>query len=91
MDASSFGARLKELRAGRGLSQKELAGIAKVSQNAVSQWEAGVREPSWSHVQALAAALGVSCEAFNAQDVAPAAAPEPAPPPEPARPAGKRK
>jgi transcriptional regulator with XRE-family HTH domain len=56
--------KLRELRLAAGLSQKQLAEAAGVAQNAVSQWETGIREPSWSNVRALAAALGVTCQAF---------------------------
>jgi transcriptional regulator with XRE-family HTH domain len=74
MDPKLFGARLKELRERAGLTQKELADRAGVSQRAVSHWEQGLREPSWSNVLALAGALGVDCRAFQE---APAAVPEP--------------
>jgi transcriptional regulator with XRE-family HTH domain len=65
MDAMMFGPRLKELREQGGLSQKALADKAGVSQNAVSHWEQGLREPSWSNILAVAMALGVTCEAFT--------------------------
>jgi transcriptional regulator with XRE-family HTH domain len=64
MDAQLFGVRLKELREGAGLSQKELAARAGLGQRSVSNWEQGIREPVWSNVVALAAALGVDCRAF---------------------------
>jgi transcriptional regulator with XRE-family HTH domain len=59
-----FGARLQELRQKTGLSQKELADKAGVSQRAISHWEQGIREPKWSNVLVLAEALGVDCQAF---------------------------
>jgi transcriptional regulator with XRE-family HTH domain len=65
IDATTFGPRLKELREQGGLSQKALADKAGVSQNAVSHWEQGLREPSWSNILALSQALGVTCEAFT--------------------------
>jgi transcriptional regulator with XRE-family HTH domain len=64
MSASHFGARLKELREAAGLSQKELAERAGLAQASVSNWEQNLREPSWSNVAALAAALGVCTDAF---------------------------
>lgn len=60
-----FGARLKQLREQRGLSQKQLADVAGLSQRAVSHWEQGLRQPTWDAVQALCDALGVDCEAFR--------------------------
>lgn len=60
-----FAGRLKALREKKGLTQKALADIAGLSLKAVAHWEQGLREPSWGHVQALAAALGVDCRAFQ--------------------------
>lgn len=65
MDSGNFGLRLKELREQAGLTQPQLADRAKLSKAGVADLEQGRREPSWSTVQALCAALGVSCEAFN--------------------------
>ena len=62
---NGFSTKLKKLREQAGLSQKQLADKAGVSQKAISFWETGDREPSWSAVQALARALGVTCEAFT--------------------------
>src|SRR5262245_27425572 len=64
MDAKQFGARLKELREGAGLTQTELADKAGLSQRAVSHWEQGLREPVLSNLVALSEALGVDCTAF---------------------------
>ncbi len=74
MDPKVFGARLKELRERAGLTQKGLADQAGISQRAVSHWEQGLREPSWSNVLALAEALGVDCKVFQET---PADRPEP--------------
>jgi transcriptional regulator with XRE-family HTH domain len=65
MDSSNFGKRLKELREQAGLTQPQLAERANLSKAGIADLEQGRREPSWSTVQALCAALGVSCEAFN--------------------------
>lgn len=62
---NEFGQILQELRKSAGLSQKELAEKSGLSQNGISQWERGEREPTWTAVKTLAAALGVSCEAFQ--------------------------
>jgi transcriptional regulator with XRE-family HTH domain len=59
-----FGARLKELREAKGLTQEALARAAEVSVSSVSKLEQRDLDPSWSTVQALAAALGVDCTAF---------------------------
>jgi transcriptional regulator with XRE-family HTH domain len=64
MNAAWFGARLKELREQAGISQKELAARAGLGQRSISNWEQGMREPSWPNVVALSETLGVSCEAF---------------------------
>ena len=71
-----FGAKLKELRMAAGWTQAQLAEKANISQRAVSHWEQGLREPSWSNVLALADALGVSIEEFREDgDDAPEKAP----------------
>ncbi len=65
LEGSTFAARLKELRKAAGLSQAELAELAGMHRFGVAKLEQGIREPSWATVQALAAALGVKCEAFE--------------------------
>jgi transcriptional regulator with XRE-family HTH domain len=64
MTGETFAARLKGLREAAGLTQPQLAERAGMNQYGIAKLEQGVREPSWATVQALAAALGVSCEAF---------------------------
>jgi DNA-binding XRE family transcriptional regulator len=64
MIAERFGKALKRLRAQRKLTQKQLAEKSGLSQNAISHWENGEREPGWSAVVQLAEALGVDCRAF---------------------------
>jgi transcriptional regulator with XRE-family HTH domain len=73
-EAERFPGRLRELREQAGLTQQELGERVGVTWEAISRWERGTREPSWSNVVALANALGVSCDAFRQE---PAAAPEP--------------
>jgi transcriptional regulator with XRE-family HTH domain len=72
-DADWFGPRLRALREGAGLTQRQLADRAGVSLEGVAQWERGVREPGWSNVLVLAEALGVDCTAFTQKpaDMAP--------------------
>ena len=62
---AQLGGRIRELRAGAGLSREQLAAAAGVSVRAVVQWELGEREPGWFNVLALAEALGVDCTAFT--------------------------
>ena len=46
--------RLIELRKQAGLSQKQLASILNYSQNMVSQWENGTRDPSTETLKCIA-------------------------------------
>jgi transcriptional regulator with XRE-family HTH domain len=64
-EAAWFGGRLRELREAAGLTQQQLADRVGCSWEAVSRWERSVREPGWSQILALAAALGVECTAFT--------------------------
>jgi transcriptional regulator with XRE-family HTH domain len=61
----TFADRLKALRAAAGISQQELADKAGMHRFGVAKLERGERKPTWDTVQALAKALGVSCEAFT--------------------------
>jgi len=61
----SFGKRLRALRAGRGWTQRRLAGEAGLTQPLLSALESGRKGPGWETVCALAAALEVSTEAFR--------------------------
>lgn len=54
--------RLTELRKQAGLSQKQLASILNYSQNMVSQWENGTRDPSTETLKALADFFNVSID-----------------------------
>ena len=60
MDAEKTGKLIKELRTEKGLTQKELASLLKVSPTAVSKWENGRNLPDISMLEPLAEALGVS-------------------------------
>jgi transcriptional regulator with XRE-family HTH domain len=64
MDARLFGPRLREMREGRGLSQKELAEQLDTTQAAVSLWERGEREPSFEMFVRLAEFFGVGLTEF---------------------------
>jgi len=57
---TDFARRLKKLRLDKNFTQKELATLLNVSQNAVYNWENEKREPSMDMVTKIADALGVS-------------------------------
>jgi transcriptional regulator with XRE-family HTH domain len=65
---TDFAARLREQRTRASLTQGELAERAGLHLHSVTKLEQGDREPSWATVQALARALGVSCEAFVVEE-----------------------
>ena len=56
----SLGPRLAKLREDAGLTQSALARKVRTSQSAISQIEAGERNPSYGMIQQLAEALGVT-------------------------------
>jgi len=57
LSSYSLPERLKYLRQARGLSQKDLAEQAGVSQSTIAQIESGRKDPSISTVRAIAGAL----------------------------------
>ena len=57
-----IGAKVKELRVQKGLTQEELADRVGVSRQAVSKWESGTADPSTSNLLALAKLFGISAE-----------------------------
>jgi transcriptional regulator with XRE-family HTH domain len=64
MPSTSFADRLREAREAAGMSQYALAKKSGLSKQALSNLEAGNREPTWQTVQLLASALGVDCREF---------------------------
>jgi transcriptional regulator with XRE-family HTH domain len=60
-----FGVILRKMRTERGLTQTALAEAAGLHRVALANLEYGKREPMWETVQALAGALGVSCDEFR--------------------------
>jgi transcriptional regulator with XRE-family HTH domain len=60
----TFAERLRQLREKAGLTQESLAVRAGMSIGSVRNYEQGIREPYWKGVFQLAAALGVTSEAF---------------------------
>jgi transcriptional regulator with XRE-family HTH domain len=66
-NAITFGHRLRELREAAGMTQIQLAERSGMHRQGIAKLELGEREPTWATVQALAAALGVDCTAFQDQ------------------------
>ena len=62
---------LKKLRKERNLSQKQFAEIFHSSQNTVSQWENGTREPSIKAIQDIAKFFGVTTDYLLGNDDTP--------------------
>jgi transcriptional regulator with XRE-family HTH domain len=63
-----FAGRLRELRTAAKMTQTELAERAAMHRQAIAKLELGTNRPTWDSVQALARALGVSCEAFMVEE-----------------------
>ena len=62
---------LKKLRKQKGLSQSAFAEILHASQNTVSQWESGKREPSYEITQQIADYFNVSVDYLLGRDTLP--------------------
>jgi transcriptional regulator with XRE-family HTH domain len=60
----TLGQRLQRLRAGLGLSQRQLAEAAGVPARSLQNWEVDYREPGWRALVRLAARLGVTVESL---------------------------
>lgn len=56
---TTIGKRIERLRDARGLTQTQLGRAAKIGQNTISRYEAGLSDPSREAVARLATALGV--------------------------------
>lgn len=59
---TTFGARLREMRNSRDLTQSELARLAGMQPSAIAHFEADRRKPSFDNVRALSKALQVSSD-----------------------------
>jgi transcriptional regulator with XRE-family HTH domain len=66
-DPAWFAGRLRELREQAGLSRKDLADRAGLSEGGVRDLEQDHRRPSWETVLTLCSALGVDANAFAQQ------------------------
>lgn len=60
----TFAEKLRELRDSKGISEAKLAEASGVPFGTVHEYGLGRRKPSLTAAVKLAAALGVSCEAF---------------------------
>jgi transcriptional regulator with XRE-family HTH domain len=60
----TFAEKLRELRDAKGLSEAKLAELSGLPFGTVHIYGLGRRAPSFANVVKLAAALGVTCEAF---------------------------
>lgn len=60
MDSKKIGVFIKDLRTGKGMSQKQLAEMLNVTDKAVSKWETGRGVPDISLLEPLSTALGIS-------------------------------
>jgi transcriptional regulator with XRE-family HTH domain len=60
----TFAERLRELRDRAGLSEAKLAAASGLTFGSVHSYGLGLRKPSFEAVVKIAAALGVTCEAF---------------------------
>ena len=58
----TFSERLKELRTEKGISQMELAQLAKISQSAIAKWELDKTEPTASALIKLSKFFGESVD-----------------------------
>lgn len=60
----SIGAKIKELRLEKGLSQLKLGKIIGVSQKAIDYWERNVNEPKASYIILLVKTFEISFDDF---------------------------
>jgi transcriptional regulator with XRE-family HTH domain len=67
--AQVLGSRIKELRARRGLSQRELSLQLRLSKSMVAKYEGGVHAPSITVLVRLAGLLGVTLDSLMGLNV----------------------
>ena len=63
-----FGANLRALRCGKGLTQEQAAELLNVSKQSVSRWENGITWPDISFLPQLASFYDVSVDALLGAD-----------------------
>jgi transcriptional regulator with XRE-family HTH domain len=61
-DKMTFGARLKEVRKNKNMTQKQLGKLSKIQHSSISEYESETTEPSGKNLFKIAQALGVSVE-----------------------------
>ena len=64
-----IGEKIRKFRTEKGLSQKELAKMAGLSEPAIRNYELGNRTPSDKQIDAIAGALGISPFAISNPDI----------------------
>lgn len=64
----TIGENIKRIRIQRGLTQKELGFLLKISESTVRGYELGIRVPRPSKLEAIAYALGVNVEVLKSSD-----------------------
>jgi transcriptional regulator with XRE-family HTH domain len=65
LEMADFARLLKEAREAAGLTQDALAEKVGIHRVQIARLEGGTSKPTWETVQKIAAALHVSCEAFQ--------------------------
>lgn len=68
---STFGVRLKELRTGKNLAQKEVGAIIGVSDSSIRKYESGDRTPTPDALKTLAKFFDVSVDYLLGSDATP--------------------
>ena len=63
-----FGANLRALRNGKGLTQEQAAELLNVSKQSVSRWETGITWPDIAFLPQLASFYGVSVDSLLGAD-----------------------
>lgn len=71
MEADKTGRLIRQLRRGRGMTQRDLAARLRVSDKAVSKWERGAGCPDISILTALSRELGVDTAVLLTGDLSP--------------------
>lgn len=64
MSSMKIGAKIKELRSEKGLSQAQLGKAVGVSQKAIDYWERSVNEPKASYIISLVKVFDLSYDEF---------------------------
>lgn len=67
MDMLEFGAKLKDLRQTRNISQEELGNVLGVSRATVGSWESGRRNISVKHLEAVSVHFGLEVGYFTGE------------------------